>query len=365
MKIQLIYFLIAISFLTLSCNGTKNTENQDDEDHANSIGNETKNINLLFETIPQGKQEFKTGEMPVIKVSIDQTNTFDSVQFFFAKKNYGTASHLPIEIKLNEKVEKTGRIDLVAIVYDEGTSLSVKYPITFVSDIDPKIYSYEIVKVYPHDRRAFTQGLVYEDGYLYESNGIKAESTLRKVQLGTGEPIQSFTLAPDIFAEGLTIMGDKIIQLSWQSYTGFVYDKKTFKLLAKFSYATEGWGLTNDGKQLIMSDGTNRIFFLDPDSYSETGRIEVYDNKGPVNELNELEYFENEIYANIYRTDKIARIDPKTGKVIAYINLSKLLPDKDYQRDTDVLNGIAYDPVGKRLFVTGKKWPKLFEIKLK
>jgi len=136
-------------------------------------------------------------------------------------------------------------------------------------------------------------------------------------------------------------------------------------LLTKFNYPTEGWGLTNDGKNLIMSDGTNKLYFLEPQSYSEVGRIEVYDNKGPVDELNELEYINGEVYANIYQTDKIACIDPKTGKVLSYIDLSKLLPTQDYQPDTDVLNGIAYDVAGKRLFVTGKKWPKLFEIKIK
>lgn len=357
--------LLILYFLFFGCNGTKNTENSTNILTSDSVINKKDFVKLVFENLPSGNMLYKTGEFPVIRISADQESVFDSIQFVFSRKNLITITTLPAEIKLTEKIEKTGRYDLTAMVYKEGTSNSIKHPITFLSDIEPKIYGYEIVKVYPHDRRAFTQGLVYENGFLYESNGIRSESTLRKLQIGTGEPIQSYTLPPEIFAEGLTIFGDKIIQLSWQNYTGFVYDKQTFKLLRKFSYATEGWGLTNDGKQLIMSDGTNRLFFLDPESYSETGRIEVYDNKGPVNELNELEYIDGEIYANIYRTDKIARIDPNTGKVLSYINLSKLLPEKDYERDTDVLNGIAYDPVGKRLFVTGKKWPKMFEIKIK
>jgi glutaminyl-peptide cyclotransferase len=246
-----------------------------------------------------------------------------------------------------------------------GTFAIQKFSVTFMSDIVPKTYGYEIIKVYPHDTKAYTQGLVFDNGFLYEATGLKGESTLRKEQLSTGDPIQSISLDSQIFGEGITIFNDKIIQLSWQNNIGFVYDKKTFQLLEKFNYPTEGWGLTNDRKNLIMSDGTNKLYFLEPQSYSEIGRIEVFDNKGPVDELNELEYINGQVYANIYRTDKIACIDPKTGKVLAYIDLSKLLPSGDYLPDTDVLNGIAYDIAGKRLFVTGKKWPKLFEIKVK
>ncbi len=357
---------IILSIIILfSCNNSKikNTDNQANTDSIQKPGISFTKIKI--ETTPENKTEFRIGEQPAIIVNKIDTIPFDSIQFYFENQFASSTHELPVKIQLKCDQKKTRRSEFEARIFKNGNFGSQKITFRFLSDIEPKIYSYEVVKVYPHERSAYTQGLVYEDGYFYESNGLKAESSLRKLQIGTGEPIQSFTLAPEIFAEGLTIMGDKIIQISWQNNTGFVYDKKSFQLLSKFSYTTEGWGLTNDGKNLIMSDGSNIIYFLDPQSYSEVSRIEVYDNKGPVNQLNELEYINGEIYANIYQTDKIARIDPVTGKVLAYIDLSKILNTNDYEQDTDVLNGIAYDPATKRLFVTGKKWPKLFEIKLK
>ncbi len=359
--LNLIISLFILIFLAIRCQGP---EKQKKTQILEAKDNIKKNpIELRFENIPTEKKTYKPGEFPVLKITQEKKEAFDSIQLYFTKTKINTIFELPAEQKIDNKIDRPGEVILEAVIFKDGTRSIQKTTISYVSDIVPTIYGYEILKIYPHDRKAYTQGLVFEDGYLYESNGINAESSMRKLQIGTGEPIQSLILAPEIFAEGLTIMGDKIIQLSWQNYQGFVYDKKSFQLLAKFSYPTEGWGLTHDGKRLIMSDGTNRLFFLDPQSYSEIDRIEVYDNKGPVNELNELEYIDGEIFANIYRTDQIARIDPKTGKVLAYIDLKKLLPDRDYESDTDVLNGIAYDAKGKRLFVTGKRWPKLFEIK--
>ena len=320
---------------------------------------------LLIAVVPKNKTEFKMGENPTLNISKSDTISFDSIQLYYENQYIKTLFALPLEVQLKSDNKKPRRSDFEARIFNNGNNESQKTTFHFLSDIEPKIYSYEILKVYPHERSAYTQGLVYEDGYFYESNGIKGQSTLRKVQIGTGQSIQSYTLAPEIFAEGLTIIGDKIIQLSWRNNTGFVYDKKSFQLLRTFSYTTEGWGLTNDGKNLIMSDGSNIIYFIDPRSFSVVSTIEVYDNKVPVNQLNELEFVNGEIYANIYQTDKIARIDPLTGKVLAYIDLSKLLNKNDYESDTDVLNGIAYDASSKRLFVTGKKWPKLFEIKIK
>jgi glutaminyl-peptide cyclotransferase len=308
---------------------------------------------LLFETVPAGKKEYIVGDLPIIRIRAKNDESFDSIHLYFSKNKLAETNSLPFEIKITEKVEKTGNAETEAYIYKDGTFTKQKFSMVFLSDVEPKIYSYEIVKVYPHSRRSFTQGLVYEDGFFYESNGsgssrgIDDISTMLKVQVGTGEPIQSLNMSKEIFAEGLTIIGDKLYQLSWQNNVGFVYDKKSFQLLTKFNYPTEGWGLTNDGKNLIMSDGTNKLYFKETQSFTEVGRIEVYDNKGPVHELNELEYIDGEVYANIYQTDKIARIDPNTGKVLAYIDLGKILPAKDYQQDTDVLNGIAYDQVGK------------------
>ncbi len=224
-------------------------------------------------------------------------------------------------------------------------------------------FSYEVVQRFPHDPTAFTQGLVYEDGVLYEGTGLYGRSSIRRVNLQTGEVLQIYNLPYRYFGEGIAICGDRLFQLTWKSNIGFVYDKNTFELLQEFHYPTEGWGLAQDGKRLIMSDGTATLHFLDPDTLEETGTVEVRDDKGPVTQLNELEYINGQIYANVWQTDRIARISPNTGRVTAWIDLSGLLSPQERQ-SADVLNGIAYDAQNERLLVTGKLWPTLFEIKL-
>jgi glutamine cyclotransferase len=226
------------------------------------------------------------------------------------------------------------------------------------------VYTYKIINSYPHDPNAYTQGLIYVDGILYEGTGRRGASTLRRVELETGQVVQRLQLPPLLFGEGITLFDDRIIQLTWQSHLGFVYDRESFELLQTFTYPTEGWGLTHDGKRIIMSDGTANLYFRDPETLEEIGRIEVDDANGPVTLLNELEYINDEVYANIYRTDRIAIINPDTGQVRAYIDLTGLLGPEDRTQPVDVLNGIAYDADHDRLFVTGKWWPKLFEIEL-
>jgi glutamine cyclotransferase len=227
----------------------------------------------------------------------------------------------------------------------------------------PIRYTYEVVNTYPHDRNAFTQGLVFDGGVFYESTGIYGQSSLRCVELETGEIIQFQALQSQYFAEGITILGDKIIQLTWQSRIGFVYDKHSFDLLQEFNYSTEGWGITYDGSKLIMSDGTATLYFLDPKSFENIGQVEVRDNGSLVSKLNELEYVRGEIYANIWCEEKIAAIDPQTGQVKGWIDLSGIKDPAD-QDSQKVSNGIAYDVEADRLFVTGKMWSKVFEIKL-
>ena len=226
------------------------------------------------------------------------------------------------------------------------------------------VYTYKVVNTYPHDQSAFTEGLVFEDGVLYEGTGLPGYSTLRRVKLETGEILQICELPPQLFGEGLTIYGNKIIQLTWQSHIGFVYDKYSFKLLQEFNYPDEGWGITHDEKRLIMSDGTETLHFLDPETFEEIGQIEVFANDIPITRINELEYIQGEIYANIWKTERIARIDPLTGQVIGWIDLRGILSPENDSETVDVLNGIAYDTNNDRLFVTGKYWPKLFEIEL-
>ena len=226
------------------------------------------------------------------------------------------------------------------------------------------VYTYKVVNTYPHDRSAFTEGLVFEDGVLYEGTGLRGYSNLRRVKLETGEILQIRELSSQFFGEGVTLYGNKIIQLTWQSHIGFIYDKHSFKLVQEFNYPDEGWGITHDGKHLIMSDGTATLHFLDPETFEEISQIEVSANNTPVTRINELEYIQGEIYANIWQTERIARIDPLTGQVIGWIDLKGILSPEDDSETVDVLNGIAYDPKNSRLFVTGKFWPKLFEIEL-
>lgn len=225
-------------------------------------------------------------------------------------------------------------------------------------------YTYRVVNVYPHDPEAFTQGLVYLDGVLYEGTGLEGRSSLRRVDLETGEVLQQQDLAAQYFGEGIAVLGQRIFQLTWRSHVGFVYGRERFEKQREFSYATEGWGLTHDGKRLIMSDGSSVLYFLSPDKLTPIGNLEVRDERGPITRLNELEYVEGEVYANIWQTDRVVRISPKTGQVLGWVDLRDLLSPADRVRQVDVLNGIAYDAVGKRLFVTGKWWPKLFEIEL-
>lgn len=226
------------------------------------------------------------------------------------------------------------------------------------------VYTYRIVNVFPHDRGAFTEGLVFKEGVLYEGTGLLGQSTLRRITLESGEVLQIRSLPPEYFGEGITIWEDRIVQLTWQSGQGFVYDQTSFELLDTFSYATEGWGITHDGEKLMMSDGTSTLHFWDPETFEEIGYVQVRDDKGPVAMLNELEYVGGVVYANVWQTDRIAIIDPQTGWVNGWIDLAGLLEPEDYVQAVDVLNGIAYDEVSDRLWVTGKKWPKLFEIEL-
>ena len=246
------------------------------------------------------------------------------------------------------------------------------------------VSTYEIVKAYPHDGRAFTQGLVFHDGYLYESTGELGESTLRKVEIETGKAVQKISMPTDVFAEGMTILGDKIYQISWQNHKAWQYDL-AFKTLNTFSYQGEGWGLTHDGKNLILSDGTHLLKFIDPETFKLQHTIAVMHDGRPLYLLNELEMVKGEIWANIWHSEEketgttqgllpnlgrpnmIARIDPANGNVVGWIDLSGISPrdQEGDRRAENTLNGIAYDAAGDRIFVTGKNWKNLYEIKLK
>jgi glutamine cyclotransferase len=226
-------------------------------------------------------------------------------------------------------------------------------------------YSYDIVRAWPHDPAAFTQGLVYRNGSLLESTGLNGRSTLREVDLETGQPRKQVALSNEYFAEGLAVVGSQAFQLTWQNGKAFVYDVDTFRKEQEFTYSGEGWGLATDGRLLILSDGTSQIRFIDPATFKVTRTISVMRDGKPVDQLNELEFIRGEIFANIWQTDEIVRIDPATGAVRGVIDFAGLLPRIERRPDTDVLNGIAYDPATDRLFITGKRWPKLYEVRLK
>jgi glutaminyl-peptide cyclotransferase len=228
----------------------------------------------------------------------------------------------------------------------------------------PAVLAYEIVKIWPHDRGAFTQGLIYRDGVLYESTGLNGRSSVRKVALDTGEVLQHETVSKQYFAEGLTDWKDSLIQITWQSGLGFIYDLKSFKPAGQFKYAGEGWGITHDSKRLIMSDGTSTLRFLDPRTFAQTGTLDVTYQGKPLANLNELEYVRGRIFANVWQSNSIVVIDPRSGRVSAQLDLPGLLSAEDRSSGVDVLNGIAYDASKDHLFITGKLWPKMFEIKL-
>lgn len=225
------------------------------------------------------------------------------------------------------------------------------------------VAGYQVVKTYPHDRSAFTQGLEYHNGFLYEGTGLNGRSTLRKVELATGRVVQQIALPYEYFGEGITMLAGEILQLTWQSQVGFVYGASDFKMRRQFRYTGEGWGLTNNGREVFFSDGSSTLRVLSPKTLAETRRIRVTDGATPVAQLNELEVVEGEIYANVWQSERVARISPATGKVVGWIDLRGLL-SPIFSSGVDVLNGIAYDAAGKRLFVTGKLWPSVFEIKV-
>jgi len=232
----------------------------------------------------------------------------------------------------------------------------------YVTDSSVVKYSYKIINTFIHDPGAFTQGLVWDEGVLYEGTGLHGKSSLRKTKLESGEVLKKVKLPDQFFGEGVTIFHNRIIQLSWRSNIGFVYDKNTLNVIRTFRYDNEGWGITHDGNKLIMSDGSANLYFLDPVTFKEIGKIEVRDEMGPVTKLNELEYINGQIFANVWKTDRIAIIDPLNGQVKGWIELQGLTDLAGGDRSKKTLNGIAYDKERDRLFVTGKLWPKIYEI---
>jgi len=319
---------------------------------------------------PEVGQNVSSGTEVEVKILFGKEKKVDSVVYLIDSTKFASKADTT-SIKLKTEGLKLGSHLLTAKIYGEGSTEELTANINVLAAKAPIEYTYKVIKTLPHDTSSYVEGLEYHDGFFYESAGNYGNSSLRKVEPATGKVLQSTPVDKKYFAEGITVIGDKIIQLTYQEKMGFVYDKATLKKLSEFSYTTgkEGWGLAFDGQKVLNTDGTDTIFFLDKNDYRRIGSITVYDNKGPIENLNELEFIDGKIYANVYTTDTILIINPENGAVEGRINLSGIFPARDYfktdfERGNNVLNGIAWDAKGRRLFVTGKKWPKIFEIKL-
>ena len=320
-------------------------------------------VELLSTVSPTLNEEFRQGDMiPIMYTLPSDTLSLDSVVLYIRGARQGVmqgAWDYPTDAS-----HPVGRVAYRVVAY-QGKDSTVRVGEFAVRPAEPPArYGYRVVKAYPHDKGAYTQGLFWHDGFLYESTGQTGQSTLRKVDLETGEVLLSRKLEDKYFGEGAAILNNKIYQLTWQHNKGFIYDAETFEPVGEFGYAGDGWGLTTDGEYLYMSNGSERINVLDAGTFKTVRTISVYSDEGRINQVNELEWIEGEIWANVYMSDDILRIDPETGAVLGIIDLKRILPTADKDLDTDVLNGIAYDPATKRIFVTGKKWKKLFEIEV-
>ena len=315
---------------------------------------------------PEEGANLTAGKSITLKLDAKE-GTFDSIQYFIdttfilSKKDTSSSVFSTEGLKLGTRI-------LTAKIFKGADSKEITSNIVLLPGLKPVKYSYSLVNTFSHDTSSYTQGLEFHDGIFYESDGGMAElggSSIRKVA-PDGKVLKQVDISTDIFAEGLTVIGDKVLQLTWQNGYGIVYNKSNLEKIKEFPYqeSREGWGLAFDGARILKSDGTNRIYFLNKDSYREEGYMEVFDHNGPVSQLNELEVVDGRIFANVYQSDKIVIINPATGIVEAELDLTDLYPENTRNDNADVLNGIAWDTKGKRLFVTGKKWDKLFEIKI-
>ncbi|NCD70499.1 glutaminyl-peptide cyclotransferase [Mucilaginibacter agri] len=319
---------------------------------------------------PDAGSSYKAGTDVPIKISYSASVKPDSVVYLLDSVHLAVKKDSSV-VTLKTDTLKMGIKTITVKVYQGGKDEDAATNIIVLAPKEPEILTYKVEREFPHDTTSYTEGLIYHNGFLYESDGGRVaeglgQSSLRKTDLN-GKVLQKVDIDPKIFAEGIAIVNDKIVQLTYTEKIGYVYDLNTFKLEKTFTnnVGVEGWGMTSDDKKLYMDDSTNRIWFLDKTNYRQIGYIDVYDDKGPINQINELEYIDGKIYANIYTTDTMIVIDPKTGAVLQRADFSTLYPGKnDRNPSADVFNGIAWDAAGKRMFVTGKKWDKLFQVKM-
>jgi glutamine cyclotransferase len=351
-----ITILILITAISISCDSKKTNHNNSKRKKVIPAAQH------LSISSPKANYRTKPGEKLTIDWQWKDTQEADSVVCFMGKTRVGIVAKTS-EIQIPE-TQPVGSIPLILRSYNGDEKSSDRVQIELISNIVPEKSKVKIVRKLKHDIGAYTQGLEIHGDYFYESTGQWKESSMRKVEIETGKVHKIIKLKDKEFGEGMTIFGDKIYQLTWQSNTGYVYDLKTFKQIYEFQYPTEGWGLTNDGTQLIMSDGSHHIYFIDSEYFTESRKMAVYDNNGFVTRLNELEYINGKILANVYGEDYIVIIDPQTGKITHKIDMSQLKEEANLTPKADVLNGLAWDKTNKKLYATGKYWPTMFEINI-
>ncbi len=357
-KLIKLFVIVIVCNLLFSCNNNNNNIK-------NSISDTSSNYNVSYINIlrPKPLSLYTIGNKIEVTANISNEITPDSS--FIKLNNKFQITNIKKENNIiNSDSCNTGKNNIQIIVWSKGKQYLSNVTIILKSNVIPEKYTYKIIKQFPHNTKSYTQGLIYENGFIYEGTGQYGESTLQKYKLQNSELIQSYNLPEDVFGEGIVIYKNKIFQLTWRSQIAFEFEKPTFQLINKFNFNTEGWGITNLGDNLIMSDGSNTLYVLNPETFSEIKRIEVYDNIGPVNQLNELELIDGKIYANVYQTDNIVIVDPKSGKVIGKIDCKGLLDKSKVKNEVDVLNGIAWDQQNRKLYLTGKLWPQIYEVQI-
>ncbi|NEU08757.1 glutaminyl-peptide cyclotransferase [Flavihumibacter sp. R14] len=318
---------------------------------------------------PESGASVNLGDSLELKLQLNDSASVDSIVYLVDGVRQAKSSE-DLSGSMETRELPLGNRLITARIFRKGQQEEINTNIIVRSNLVPKKFGYKVRQVFDHDTSSYTQGLEYHNAYFYESDGGNTPETgyssLRRVEPASGKVLQRVDFPNTFFAEGLTLVDDKIVLLSWQNNVGLVFDKASMKQLSEFPYqnSTQGWGLCSDAKRLYKSDGSNLIYFLNRENYREEGYIEVFDNNGPVDQLNELELIDGKLYANVYNTDRVVIIDPKNGQVTGDIDMSDLLPAIYNYPGTDVLNGIAWDSKGKRLFMTGKRWAKLFQVEL-
>lgn len=363
------YFCLIIALVFFSCNREAEKKTTTVTTVQPATSEKVKYVNSVEITSPAKKETFKFHDKLTLAFDSKERFPVDSAHIFLNGKYIGTTGKDIKSFTYTLPTDKTGNSTLKIVVFHPGHKRGVATRTVIVKpDKAPRQYAYEVVKTYPHDPKAYTQGLIYHDGFMYESTGQYGESGIRKSDINNGQVLSALNIDSKYFGEGIAIYGGKLYQLTWTARKGFVYDLKTFSLESTFNYNTQGWGLTTLDNCLLMSDGSHKLYHIAAPSFNILRETEVYDHNGPVERLNELEYIDGLVWANVWMQDRIVLIDPESGEVKGELDLSRLLPAADRRElddNDDVLNGIAWNPKTGTVYVTGKRWPKMFEIKIK